>query len=208
MGKAGGHLNGGGKAHVLGGTVQKDGGVLKEEQAQLLPQVQHLGMVKKWSFRWKKLQRWKTSSGTTFWTTITEAMLSWPHHSLRDGLLPCMGAGADALAAWFGMEIPGVYVAKAFEVASGYPNECTTGYTTLKQWVGTQWECESTYKDGVPGGTVVAADATPPLRVMLQTHWGPTKATLAQNHKPVPLQARGLAHHSPPHLCSGCQVHP
>jgi len=86
--------------------------------------------------------------------------------SLRDGLLPCMGAGADALAAWFGMEVPGVYVAKAFEVASGYPNECTTGYTTLKQWVGTQWECESTYKDGVPGGTVVADDATPPLRVV------------------------------------------
>ena len=55
----------------------------------------------------------------------------------RDGLQPCMGAGADALAAWFGMEVPGVCVAKAFEVASGYPNECTTGYITFKQWVGT-----------------------------------------------------------------------
>ena len=44
---------------------------------------------------------------------------------MRDGLLPTLGAGADALEAQFGVPVPGVYLSVSWGVAPSYPNDPT-----------------------------------------------------------------------------------
>ena len=71
------------------------------------------------------------------------------------GLLPTVGAGSDQLKEQFGLIVPGVYVSKSWKTSSIYPIQPTTD--PIK-------ECWT----GVGGGTLIALDGTPPLRVTVR----------------------------------------
>ena len=80
---------------------------------------------------------------------------------LEQGFSPCMGAGAEHVARHFGVAVPGVYVADNFSTASQYPIYNTTGPVQIPG-------NKKMRKDGVPGGSYVAYDGTPPLRCVLR----------------------------------------
>ncbi len=69
-------------------------------------------------------------------------------------LRPTLGAGSDVLHTHFGCMVLGVYMAKSWRVASSYPMSCTTSAVPEN-------------KCGVNGGTLIARDGTPPLRVVV-----------------------------------------
>ena len=71
---------------------------------------------------------------------------------LGRGLLPTVGAGSDQLKEQFGLIVPGVYVAKSWKHSSNYPIHPTSG-PIQGCWT------------GVGGGTLIALDGTPPMRV-------------------------------------------
>ena len=71
------------------------------------------------------------------------------------GLLPTVGAGSDQLKEQYGLIVPGVYVSKSWKHSSSYPIHPTTD--PIK-------ECWT----GVGGGTLIALDGTPPLRVTVR----------------------------------------
>jgi hypothetical protein len=79
---------------------------------------------------------------------------------LSAGPRPTLGAGAELLLTHYGMEIPGLYVAKALHVATTYPMPCITGEVVIGG--------DRFHGDGVAGGTVIASDGTSPLRAVLR----------------------------------------
>ena len=74
---------------------------------------------------------------------------------MGQGLLPTLGAGAEALEEQWGAPVPGVYVAKSWKVATSYPIDSTT-------------ERVSENKHGVAGGSRVSLDGTPPIRAVVR----------------------------------------
>eukprot|EP00974_Lingulodinium_polyedra_P090721 8798620-Lingulodinium_polyedra.AAC.1 len=74
---------------------------------------------------------------------------------MESGLMPCMGAGTDALTEHFGFPVPGVYVAPSVRAAMQYP----IAPTTLNVTVPGQRK-----KSMIPGGTLIARDGSAPLR--------------------------------------------
>ena len=79
---------------------------------------------------------------------------------LAEGFKPSIGAGCDAMREHFNVPVPGVYLARTFPTASQYPMNETTGRVSLP---GQRKESR-----GVPGGTLVALDGTPPLRAVFR----------------------------------------
>ena len=75
------------------------------------------------------------------------------------GIKPVIGAGSDYLLTFFGMAVPAVYVAESLKVATTYPIYETTGQVEVGG---------SSYKAGLPGGTLLAEDGSYPMRAVLR----------------------------------------
>ena len=75
---------------------------------------------------------------------------------LESGFKTTFGTGSEHLYTVWNVPVPGVYVAKDFNTASGYPIAETTE------------PCKENKKKGVSGGTVIAEDGSFPYRVVIR----------------------------------------
>ena len=74
---------------------------------------------------------------------------------LQQGFRGTLGAGSDTLRELYGLDVPGVYVAKTLSLALTYPMAATTGPRREDH-------------GGVSGGTVPSLDPTCPIRVVFR----------------------------------------
>ena len=75
---------------------------------------------------------------------------------MGQGLLPTIGVGSQHLEEQYGLPVPGVYVAKDWSVGSQYPIQPSTTEPIPQN------------KNGVNGGSLIALDGTPPMRVIIR----------------------------------------